>query len=864
MFKTIFSLATEGIARKKRQSLLIFFVLLISFTFAIILLSYTSSVAETNSQLRLDTFGSWYGAIDEGIDSDLEYLESEEWVDEVGTSVNYGSASVVSGNPSIGYTSIGDLLYGTIDDSLADMGIILESGRLPKASDEIAIQSSNLTELGLSESSSSISLDFTFYSDTDEEPVTVSRTFKIVGVIKEYTGLWSVDSSLNEAIITEESVNEIRSEASEALGSEIAVSADCTYFFTVNSVSETTVLSEVNNYLWSVYEETGLRTVSINTVISLQEEEAQLNTFYVWLVLAVTLLAVVMIYILQMQSDVRRIVRFRSIGSTKGQVRLLIMVEALLLCVPAVLMGTLLGLAGIKILLGLSVYSGSVNISVSLPWNYLVTAVAVWIIGVLFVRMLTIQVALATPLTGRMGMQRKKSNFYGNFRRVLIMLMAILLSVSTIFTTINVAEPVNNYQEWTSKWSYCFYPGYRHNNVAVYLDDSILSEIASTPGVTDVVAFTNFYAFLTTADGDVQRTSVIIMDLDDVAKFLDVSDVDETAYENGETVIVQTIQDVGAITSEIGDSVTLSIDYVNDMSDYFYVFGDDTSGLINIPAVVASSQTVSSITETLPFQMEYFTVTSTSISCAGASGAMFYNDYIICSRSLLQSILNEIPEDKRWEIDGLQFYHGQSEAEYYEALVYTNTNAENLATDTAMSNILKLTKDPTMPEFYYYRLNSQRETNYDNAKIYQQSIIMIVVSGVCIAVVVLLILVSTLRLETESEKKRYGILQAIGMSKRQRNMELIRKSIVRSIIAIVAAVAAYLAYYLIMNISAITAGESAMSVLGTMFATLVGYGLTVPVLLAILAATFLVTFAICFGTKLSLNRYTLMEMLHDE
>ena len=379
MIKTIFGLAFEGIKRRKRQSLLIFFVLLISFTFAIILLSYSSSISSTNSQLRLDTYGSWYGAIDEGTDGDLEYLESTDWVDDIGASVNYGSASAMLGD-----TVMGALDYGTVDDSMLDMGIILESGRLPKADDEIAIESTELTELGLA-SASSITLRFTFYSESGEESTVVEKTYKIVGVIKQYTGLWDTNATLNEAILSEEGINELLAEAAESLGSEASVSPDYTYFFTVRSGYESTFESEVNSYLWSVREGANVRYVSVNSVMSMEAEEAQLNTFYVWLVLAVTLLAVVMIYILQMQSDVRKIVRLRSIGSSKGQIRLLILMEALMLCVPALLLGTLLGLVGIKALLGLSVYSGSVNISVSLPWNYLLTSVAVWIVGVLLV-----------------------------------------------------------------------------------------------------------------------------------------------------------------------------------------------------------------------------------------------------------------------------------------------------------------------------------------------------------------------------------------------------------------------------------------------------------------------------------------------
>ncbi|MCD8005769.1 MAG: FtsX-like permease family protein [Oscillospiraceae bacterium] len=858
MFKTIFGLAFEGIKRRKRQSLLIFFVLLVSFTFAIILLSYTSSIAETNSQLRLDTYGSWYGAITDGIDSDLEYLESEEWVDDIATSVNYGATNAVLGD-----TVMGSLNFGTVDDSMLDMGIILESGRLPKASNEIAIESTELTEFGLA-SASSITLRFTFYSESGEESTVIEKTYKIVGVIKQYTGLWDTNASLNEAILSEDGINELLAEATESLDSEASVSPEYTYFFTVRSGYERTFESEVNSYLWSVREDLNVRYVSVNSVMSMEAEEAQLNTFYVWLVLAVTLLAVVMIYILQMQSDVRKIVRLRSIGSSKGQVRLLILVEALMLCVPALLLGTLLGLVGIKALLGLSVYSGSVNIAVSLPWNYLLTSAAVWIVGVLLVRMLTIQVALATPLTGRMGMQRKKSNFYGKFRRVLIMLMAILLSVSTIFTTINVAEPLNNYQEWTSKWSYCFYPYQGHNNVAVYLDNSTLSEISSAPGVTDVVAFSCFYSVLTTGSSDAaMNASVIVMDYEDVAKFLDVAGVDETEYENGESVIVQTVEGVGETALEVDDDATVNIDYANSMGVYGYVLSEDPSELVSISVNVASLQTVPTISDTLPFTMEFI---SDTFEFAGNGTAMFDTDFVICSKALLQNILDEIPENKVWNIDDVMLYHGQSEAEYYQALVYTNTNAENLATDTAMSNILKLTKDPTndIQDVFFYRLNSQREINYANAQVYQQSIIMIIVSGVCIAIVVLLILVSTLRLETESEKKRYGILQAIGMSKRQRNIELIRKSMVRSIVSVVVAVFSYLGYYLLLNISSLITGVSPTAIISTLFTALATYGLTTPVLLIMLLVMFVVTFAICFGSKLSINKYSIMEMLRED
>ncbi len=353
MFKTIFSLAFQGIKRRRRQSLLIFFVLLVSFTFAIILLSYTTSIAETNSQLRLDTYGSWYGAITDGIDSDLEYLESEEWVEDVGISVNYGSASVM-----VMQYVMGDVVIGTADDSLIDMGINLENGSMPDATNEIAIESATLSEIDYN-IGGTITLQFVFYNDEyQEEAVTVERTFKIVGAISEYTGLWSVDCTLNSAIITEEAMAEIVAEAEAQLGENMYYTHDTTYFFTIKSGMERSVESDVNKYLYSIREGSSFRTVTINPVTEMETEAAQTNMVYLALILAITILAVVMIYILQMQVEVKRIVRFRSIGGSKWQLRALILIETLMLAIPAVVLGILLGFIGIRLLLSVSVYSG--------------------------------------------------------------------------------------------------------------------------------------------------------------------------------------------------------------------------------------------------------------------------------------------------------------------------------------------------------------------------------------------------------------------------------------------------------------------------------------------------------------------------
>ncbi len=891
MLKTIFSLAFEGIRRRKRQSLLIFFVLLISFTFAIILLSYTSSVAETNSQLRYDTYGSWYGAITEGTDSDYEYLESEDWVDDIGTSINYGSATVI----------VKDMQYGTIDgigtadDSLVDMGINLESGRMPQSSGEIAIESATLSEIGFG-IGSSITLQFSFSSENGY--TTIDKTFKIVGVISEYTGLWTIDGELNTAIITEEAIADIIAQAEEELGESISLSTETIYFFTAKNGTTVDVESTVNSYLYNNRTGYAIRTVALNAVLDMESEAAQTNMVYLALILAITILAVVMIYILQMQSEVRRIVRFRSIGGSKGQLRLLILTETLILAIPAIILGILLGFLGIRLLLSLSVYSGSVDIIVSIPWNYLFTALAFWIVGILAVRMITFQIALATPLTGRMGMQRSKNRAVVGFRKALIMVMATLLCISAVFTTANLAEPLSEYNYWASQWSY-----YISENDGTYdvSDFSIADltdyedQILSLEGVTDFVGFNDFYALATTDEDGVDNAVVITMDWEDLGRFMDTSGIDKQAYESGESVIVQIASDrledtffkydytdsetgeiitgyyqiskgVSVIPEENTD-ITISIDYTF-FDSYQAAFSGaklnetylTSESLVSVTANVGDVQLIES-DELLVSLLQYDRSERYSLEN--------YNYFVICALPVLQEIVDQIPEGTKWWIEHERFLTGQQEVGYNQAFIYTNMNAGDLGVDTALGTFisnLEYVRYLELRESHhaYFKLYNFREINYANAQVYQQSVIMTIISGVCIALVVLMILVSTLRLETESEKKRYGILQAIGMSKRQRNLELARRAIVRSVIAIVAAVVSYLAYYLLMNITVITSGTSPIAVLGTMFTTLAGYGLTIPVLLVIFAVVFLITFAICFGSKLSINKYSIMEMLRED
>ena len=82
MNRDLWTLARQGIWRRRRSSLLLFLVLLLSFAFAVMMLSVMGSMDRTNTELLKNTYGGWYGAIPDGKAEDRAFLERREWLDQ--------------------------------------------------------------------------------------------------------------------------------------------------------------------------------------------------------------------------------------------------------------------------------------------------------------------------------------------------------------------------------------------------------------------------------------------------------------------------------------------------------------------------------------------------------------------------------------------------------------------------------------------------------------------------------------------------------------------------------------------------------------------------------------------------------------
>ncbi|MCC8131275.1 MAG: ABC transporter permease [Ruminococcus sp.] len=816
MFRTIFSLAFEGVRRRKRQTLIIVSVLTISLLVAVLVISYSGSITATNEAYRYTIYGSWYGAIPNTQNGDYEFLTGEDWLDSLGTSTNYGTVS----NYGI----------GTVDENLADMGITLLEGRLPESSGEIAVEEALLSALGYDPVvGQKISMNIIFYENSSgDTAVSVVGTFTVTGIISNYTNLWSTSMycTLNSAIITEEDAESLYAQAQQVASQKRAPmpSPSVSYYFTVLDGCEDTMKESVNAYLQETRTSalSSDKTVLTNALAySHNASEASYNSFYVVLIFAVSLLAVVVIYALQLQPEVQRIVRFRSLGATKGQVRALIFTETMLCCIPSLILGTALGAIGIVILLKLSVFTGSIAIVVNIPWSALLPAVAVWLLGVFVIRTVTLQIAFATPLTGRMGMTAKRRRTSQRFQKVLIFAMSATLCIAVLFTSLNSLSAIYNYNVWSHNKDYSIKDITPTNEG---ISDSDIEALSSVFGIDSILGYTIVYANASNEAGDSMSATLYVIDgTADWSYAFDFSKVDTEDFEAGTSVIVTFNSKDDLDVAGLSDEVTVSYQSVA------------------VSANIASTQ-ITNITDYVDY---------------GMPGVYSGECGIVCSRAFLQKMVDSLSGGATISTAQNSYKSGDVVSNFDNATGFANSSTADASTDKTLIS--------TASRLYLDVVNNSRAANDSLTQDYLQTIIMLYVSGICISVIVLIILSSTIRLETQREKKKYGILQAIGMSRRQRNIRLMGTAFARSIVAIIIGWGAYLSTVIFRNLDDITGGSTTIiSLVTSHLRNLTIHYIPAWSLVLLTTALFATVLLICYTSKLGLNKYSLMEMLRED
>ena len=857
--KNMFSLALQGLLRKKQQTILVVSILTISFAFAVMMISYTSSIVKTNEEYRYDTYGEWYGCIALGQDGDIEYIESTSWGENVGALVNYGYLMTKSQSREQGAAYLTtSYFFGAFDDGFTDVGrVSMLEGRLPEEDNEIALTTNLLIYLGYYdyEIGDTIRINVGYGAETEIADNYLTKSFILTGVIADYTQIWSVDNvNMISAIITSDAAEDIFEQEKETF-SIVVPDPVTSYFFTVKEGFEDVIAGEVRDYLSESRDSSVSRVykyMETNTSAYVDNGETDYNTVYVIIIFVIALIAVILVYVLQMQSQIQKIVRMRSLGATRSQLFVLIVFETLLVCLPSILLGTILGVIGIWLLLRFSIFAGSVSVFISIPWTVLLLAVLCWLVGVLLIRIATFMVSLRTPLTGRMVMKRKTRRFYSTFQRVLIVVISSALCAVVIFTSTNSAYQLNRYNYFSNNYSYSavsFYAdGVEENgkyiSEAVYITEDVINQLSEIPGVSAVWGYTELLADLEVGDVSLENVSVYAVDSSGWDNAIDFSTTDLEAFENGDCIILSMVGGDDYELPQVGAEAVLTVTSP--------IYRSDESEDVVVSTTVGG--------------VSVYEYNSSKGSTYLLNGVYDSSYTVICSLGFLQKVVDILPENGFWSLYGSLFgdrsdylgYVSGATVGYISLMAFTDNTAKYLSTDTIFAKTLA--ENSINAGF----LNT-REFNDAHIQEHMQTLIMLLVSGGCIAIIILIILSSTIRLETQREKRRYGILQAIGMSKRQRNLELMRTALLRSVVAVALGWGAFFLTVIFRNLESIKEeGATVVSVVSSYMSNITNYYMPVWAMVVMTVILFAVVFLICYLSKLSLNKYSLMEMLHDE
>ena len=883
MNRDLWTLARQGIWRRRRSSLLLFLVLLLSFAFAVMMLSVMGSMNRTNIEYLKNTYGAWYGAIPDGKAEDRAFLEQQDWLDRLGESRSYGTVSV--GSPVSG--------AGTVDETFLELGRIkLNDGRLPEQPGEIAMEADLLSALGYDYTlGQTVTLPLEIgLADDPESAVLVERDFTLTGILKEYAHLWILnenrqDRLLNAAIFLPEDGEAILAEA-QAMADQLSLGSVAqplpSYFYTPLAGMEEALETEVDAHLTATRGAEGDNRGCINVSAGMGFSSVDYNTFYVGLILVIALLAVTAVYLMELQSDVRRVVRLRSIGASRMQLRRLLLWETALLALPSLLLGTALGAAGTVGMLRLLVFSGSIEIIVDIPWAAVAAALALWLLGVGLMRLLTFQLAVRTPMTGRMSMETRQRRRVHRLQRAFAWALSMALCLVATYSVLLYYPAANKYDYFTHMFSYNLSrvntdetPFFAAGETPLVITPEESDLFLQIPGITGQLGSTRLETVLS---GNTLETQCAQMFVIDAAQWIAqegepfFEDVDLEAYNRGEqaVLVVYAKRDGTATTTEVvygpdnpdgtrtvedtivhecdvtaaaGDAITCTME-VSLYSEEPYVtesgmlvdwphFDPDTR---EVPVVVGALETINiDYGEGQNFGFPFGIETLYSVLVAPA---------------FVTRVLEQMPEGSTLN----PYVVGMSDG-FDTVYLFADLNAEFLSTDKAVAELARQ---------HGMVMGNSREHYVASIQGYLQTMLTIASSGICICLIAALLLRSTLELEAQRERRRYGILRALGMSRRQQNLALARQAALQAVTALVVSCGIYVAFGVRDAILVYQRNEEAVpAILQLLVRQLenLRYTWFFPLLLL---GEFLLIVALYFAAKGRLYKLNLMEMLSQE
>lgn len=785
--KELFYLATEKLQYRRNRTLFLLLVLTVSFGFILLSLSLERSMSYTNQEFRFDNYGEWYLAIPNGLKSDGRWLDSQDWAEQSGQMETLGSVQ----------TSGGKIGLGTLDQEMIQVGrLALEDGRWPQAENEIVMEADALLEMGYSASIGQ-QIQLTIMLTTSAGKMQVQQEYQLCGVLREYSDLWMQGTNPNQpllvsAVVSDTGASQLETAASEQGG---VLLTSLQYFILTPQSQQEKAVRALDTWL-SSSDRNGSTSVShaYQNLIAYETDWNGLNNgIYTWLVALVAIAAVLCIYLMQLPQELLGFATLRSIGMTRGQLAAMLAIEALLLCLPAALLGTGLGTAATWAALRLLMHSENLLIRLAIPWGRMLSVLFLWGCGVLAARLFPFVLTLHMPLTGRFQPPRAQASHVQRLRRGGIAILLALFGVAILFPCFETVAPRTQMEQWTQQYSYrlrridetqleqksALEVRDSLNQMARTISPQLRSQVEQIHGVDRTIGVTQLEVGL--AFAGMEERTVPLYVLEEQPEWDEILNLgeDREAFYQGELVLVCFPAFVyDAQTREVSPVDLDSIPLPQGEAELFLRQDDPLANL-------TSSQIIDQVLRRTPASTTLLARTTVSVKIRSGIGASHLfpvsKPYtLVCSQSYLDQLLELLPDDCQW-----QCCNTGEDAGWGYLYVMCDPFTTGLSVDLAISELSQSAGLTVL---------DQRQ---QRAVAIQESLQMMVLvwsAGGCIALILLLILGCIFSLEAEQQRRGFTLLRAIGMSRIQMRCHFLGQGALRGLAAVWGGWLLYLGY----------------------------------------------------------------------
>ena len=733
----LFSYALEGIKRKKKLSISVLLVMTVTFSFLIFSISILGSIKKTNDEFRIKTYGEWYADVID-VSTDADSFKSVAGV------ISCGEMK------SIGYIVAGEkaVSVGIVDEPLKNIGNLeLVSGCWPESSYDVVMEADTLCELGLDYTLGQ-EIRLPVIIETENGIYEIEKQYKLSGIVKEFTDIWSVqyqdfNIGLTGIILSDDAFQLLSSEAAIEFGLKENEIIKRQVFINVEKELRDQAVEQIIS--------SGLMGddsyLSINNCIISESNSDSDSTRYIFYILVVTAVSILFIDILQFERLAHNYSIMRSTGMTKKQLLVLNIYETLIMCVPAILLGAIIGIFIIYFSMKMIMYGGSVPVQMSIPIVKMAGAILLWIGTVIVGRLIVFALTMRVPLVGKISLKRGKRKIILIARKLGMYVLCTMLCGIVIFTCIRLVLPIHHKNDMKEYPSYVLWNSDvsdEDEEMSYTVDDNVLQTMKEIPGISKIYGF-NEYQLNLKEDEDEIVPNLYAVNWRDWKSVLDIENTvnDLASFENGDTVML-------CIPEEQKEKYNPGTEIDLTVYDKGRLLFEDTD--VKIAGI-----------RYIPFDLNTRLL------------AGFNDTYaVVCSKKFLEKY-------------GIT---GSSRIYIHPLYTVANTSLDTTLATYSKQNGLTLSNRREEYQAYYQEAI--------------QEIIMTITMGLTISLIIILLYLSVLSYEAKYMERNYKILRSIGMSKKQWNQKLVIMALCRMVISYILGWLIYIGAVIVKNESLVT------------------------------------------------------------